>query len=93
MTTGPSRDRGRHVRGHDRPDHRGDAAGALSLPSGPAGLHPEKERETAPAGTAVLVGQARRRGNTPQMIIGVTRVYRKPTVAGVMADTLIGGAP
>ena len=33
--------------------------------SGPAGLHPEEERETAPAGPAVLVGQARRRSGAP----------------------------
>jgi len=35
------------------------------LQSGPADLHPEKERETAPAGTAVLVEQARRRSGAP----------------------------
>ena len=32
---------------------------------GPAGLHPEEERETAPAGPADLVGQAGRRGGAP----------------------------
>ena len=62
---GRRRDRGRHVRGQDRPDHRGDAARTVSLQSGPADLHPEEERETAPAGTAVLVGQTRRRGGPP----------------------------
>src|SRR4249919_2091663 len=59
------RDRGRHVRGQDRPDHRGDAARTVSLPSGPTDLHSEEERKAASAGTAVVVGQARRRGGVP----------------------------
>ena len=33
--------------------------------SGPPGLHPEEERKAASAGTAVMVGQARRRGGPP----------------------------
>ena len=33
--------------------------------SGPAGLHPEKEREAASAGPADMVGQAGRRGGAP----------------------------
>ena len=40
------RDRGRHVRGQDRPDHRGDAARTVSLQPGPTDLHPEEERES-----------------------------------------------
>ena len=42
-------------------DHRGDAPRALPLQSGPADVHPEKERENAPAGNATwsdkLVGE------------------------------------
>ena len=40
MTAGVSGDRGRHVRGEDRRNHRGDAPRALPVHSGPAGLHP-----------------------------------------------------
>ena len=38
-------DRGRHVPGEDRRDHRRDAPRALPVHAGPAGLHPEEERE------------------------------------------------
>ena len=61
MTPGvTSGNRGRHVHGEDRSHHRCDAPRALPLPAGPAGAHPEEEREDAPAGVADLVGQARR---------------------------------
>src|SRR5689334_3931521 len=69
---GQRRDRGRYVRGQDRPDHRSDAARTVSLQSGPAGLRPEKEWETTTAGTAVLVGQARRRSG-PRAVRGILR--------------------
>ena len=41
--------------------------------------HPEKERETASAGTAVMVGQAGRRGGAPA-VGGVLRADSSPTV-------------
>ena len=52
---GQRRDRGRHVRGEDRRNHRGDARRAVPVRAGPAGAHPEKERENAAAGPAVMV--------------------------------------
>ena len=41
------------------------AARAVPVRPGPPRLHPEEEREAAPAGAAVVVGQARRRGGAP----------------------------
>ena len=51
--------------GEDRAHHRCDAPRALPVRAGPAGLHPEEEREDAPAGPADLVGQAGRRSGAP----------------------------
>src|SRR5690349_21932062 len=49
-TRGQRRNRRRHVRGQDRPDHRGDAARAVPVLPGPPRLHPEEERELRPLG-------------------------------------------
>src|SRR5271157_2529471 len=50
--------RGRHVAGEDRGDHRRAARRALPVAAGEAGLHREEELlEEAPAGPADLVGQ------------------------------------
>ena len=62
---GHRRDRGRHVPGEDRGDHRRAARRALPMDAGQAGLHPEEEREAAPAGPADLVGQTGRRSGPP----------------------------
>jgi hypothetical protein len=59
------RNRRRHVRGEDRSDHRGDASRALPLRPSPAGVHPQEERENAPARPADVVRQAGRRDGAP----------------------------
>ena len=56
MTPGSAGDRGRHVRGKDRTDHR--AMRHETVPVSPARrvYIPKKNGKTAPAGHAVLVG-------------------------------------
>ena len=51
--------------GKIEPHHRCDAPRALPVHARSAGVHPEEEREDAPAGPADLVGQARRGGRAP----------------------------
>jgi len=65
-TRSQRRNRRRHVRGQDRPDHRGDAARAVPVLPGPPRLYSQEERETPPPRPAVMVRQAgRRSGPSP----------------------------
>ncbi len=56
MTPGGQRgNRGRHVTGQDRADHRCAAPRALPVPASQTGLHPEEERQEKAARPAVMV--------------------------------------
>src|SRR5215207_4347830 len=47
-TRSQRRNRRRHVRGQDRPDHRGVTARAVPVLPGPPRLYPQEESETPP---------------------------------------------